>query len=99
MTNVFVRPDGRRFLRGEPLFQWSRLRWAVLYLPGLLAFSLIILNPSNGFIGGSQTPFLTTVALFAGFAAISIAFWAWFRFRPEAMSAGIPLEAEAAAPD
>lgn len=40
------------------------------------------LNRSNGFIGTSQTPFPITVAPFVAFAAVSIAFWASFRFWP-----------------
>ena len=79
-----------RFLRGEPLFRWGRLRWAVLYLPGLIAFCAIVLNPQNGFLNESTTPFWTTVALFVAFGAFSILFWAWFRFRPGAPEGGEP---------
>jgi hypothetical protein len=77
-----------RFLHGEPLFRWSRLRWSLLYLPGLLAFCAVILNPQNGFLGGSTPPFATTVALFVAFAAVSVVFWAWFRFRPGPAGSG-----------
>jgi hypothetical protein len=74
-----------RFLRGEPLFRWSRLRWAVLYVPGLVAFALIVLNPSNGFLGGSQTPFFTAAALFLAFGAVSVGFWWYFQRGPGRM--------------
>ena len=85
-----------RFLHGEPLFRWGRLRWAILYVPGLLAFCAVILNPQNGFIGGSTTPFWTTVALFVAFGVFSILFWAWFRFRPGMSEGG---HAEATGPE
>jgi hypothetical protein len=29
----------------------------------------------------SRTPLLTVIALLIGFSAVSILFWAWFRFR------------------
>jgi hypothetical protein len=72
-----------RFLPGEPIFRWSRVRWAVPYAIGLFAFIWIILNPANGFATAlDQAGFVTALWLFIGFGAASILFWAWFRFRP-----------------
>jgi hypothetical protein len=93
-----------RFLHGGHVFRWSRLRWAILYGLGLLAFWLIILNPANGFLESAAhpAPFLTTLALFLAFGAASILFWAWFRFRPGPAGASgeeaVAPAAQAAAP-
>ena len=71
-----------RFLHGEAVFRWRRSRWAVLYGLGVFAFLWIILNPSNGFVTTPpRSSFVTSVALFIGFALASILFWSYFRFR------------------
>jgi len=71
-----------RFLSGEPIFRWRRVRWGVLYALGVFAFLWIILNPSQGFVGTpSETSFFTAVALFVGFGVVSVLFWGYFRFR------------------
>jgi hypothetical protein len=72
-----------RYLHGGAIFRWNRVRWAALYVPGLFAYWLVVLNPANGFLDeGHPAPFLTAVGLFVVFGLASIAFWAWFRFRP-----------------
>jgi hypothetical protein len=49
----------------------------------MFAFAHILLNPQSGYLAdSSRTPFLTIVALFLCFGAVSIGFWAYFRFRP-----------------
>ena len=56
---------------------------AALYAPGLLAFWLVLMNPGNGLADSSHpAPFLTAALLFVAFGLGSLAFWAWFRFRP-----------------
>ena len=71
-----------RFLPGEHVFQWQRVRWAVLYAIGVFGFLFIILNPENGFLDTSQQGSSgTAAALFIGFGLVSVLFWAWFRFR------------------
>ncbi len=72
-----------RFLPGETLFRWSRVAWGVLLGIGAFAFLHILVNPASGYLSDtSRTPLLTVVALFVGFSLVSVAFWAWFRFRP-----------------
>lgn len=72
-----------RFLPGESLYRWNRALWAGLLLIGAFAFFHILINPASGYLSDtSRTPLLTVVALLVGFSLVSVAFWAWFRFRP-----------------
>jgi len=67
---------------GATLFGVSRLRWAVLYAAGIVAFILVILNPANGFAKApEQVSFVTAFALFVAFGLFSVAFWAFFKLR------------------
>lgn len=72
-----------RFLPGEPLYRWNRVLWAALLLVGAFAFFHILINPASGYLSDtSRTPLFTVAALLLGFSLVSVAFWAWFRFRP-----------------
>ena len=80
-----------RFLPGEPLYRWNRVLWATLLLVGAFAFFHILINPASGYLSDtSRTPLFTVVALLLGFTVVSVAFWAWFRFRSEQPSAPEP---------
>jgi hypothetical protein len=71
-----------RFLPGEPLYAWNRVLWAALLALGAFAFFHILINPVSGYLSDtSRTPLLTVVGLLLGFSLVSVAFWAWFRFR------------------
>ena len=71
-----------RFLPGEPLYAWNRILWGVLLAIGAFAFFHILINPASGYLSdSSRTPLFTVVALLVGFSLVSVAFWAWFRFR------------------
>jgi hypothetical protein len=71
-----------RFLPGAPVLAWNRLVWAVLLAIGAFAFFHILINPASGYLSDtSRTPLFTVVALLIGFGLVSVAFWAWFRFR------------------
>jgi hypothetical protein len=71
-----------RFLQGEVLFGWNRIVWALLFGLGVFAFAHVLVNPASGYLADStRTPLLTIVALFVGFGVVSLAFWAYFRFR------------------
>jgi len=73
-----------RFLPGEPLYAWNRLLWGALLGLGAFAFFHVLINPASGYLADtSRTPLLTVVALLVGFSVVSVAFWAWFRFRRE----------------
>jgi hypothetical protein len=78
-----------RFLPGHRVKAWGWLPWAVLTALTLYVFVHVLLVPSAGYLGRSTTASTNvTLALFAAFGVFSIAFWAWFRFRPE--KSGIP---------
>lgn len=71
-----------RFLPGEPLFAWNRRLWAIAIGIGAFAFFHILINPASGYLSdSSRVPLLTTLVLLIGFSAVSVVFWAWFRFR------------------
>ena len=71
-----------RFLPGEPLYGWNRVLWGLLLGVGAFAFLHILVNPASGYLADtSRTPLFTVVALLLGFSLVSVAFWAWFRFR------------------
>ena len=72
-----------RFLRGQSVFAWRRAVWATLFLAAAFSFVHILLTPQSGYLGSTQTsPLLAAVILFAGFGLFSVAFWAYFRYRP-----------------
>jgi hypothetical protein len=81
-----------RFLPGETLRAWNRVAWGTLLGIGAFAFFHILVNPASGYLAdSSRTPLLTIVILLVAFSAISVAFWAWFRFRsPEPRSKDAP---------
>ena len=73
-----------RFLRGERVFAWRRSVWAVLFLVAAFLFAWIMLQPSAGYLGSTRTsPLIPAVILFCTFGVVSVAFWAYFRFRPQ----------------
>jgi alpha-tubulin suppressor-like RCC1 family protein len=68
------------FLAGEGVRKWNRWVHAGLWLFGLAAFGVVILNPQNGYLSDTtRTPLATIVALFAIFSIGSIWFWRYFR--------------------
>ena len=72
-----------RFLPGESLYTWNRILWGGLLVLGAFAFFHILINPASGYLSdSSRTPLFTVLALLVGFSVVSVAFWAWFRFRP-----------------
>jgi hypothetical protein len=72
-----------RFLEGSKVTRWSRAAWVGLFASGLFAFVHILLQPSTGYVGHTQAnQKWVVIALFVGFGLFSIAFWAYFRFRP-----------------
>ena len=82
-----------RFLPGETLFAWSRVAWGALLAIGAFAFFHILINPASGYLSDtSRTPLLTVLGLLIGFSLLSVALWAWFRYRD------LPAEPGARAP-
>ncbi len=79
-----------RFLPGEPLYASNRILWGVLLAIGAFAFFHILINPASGYLSdSSRTPLFTELALLIGFSLVSVAFWAWFRFRRPQSTAAV----------
>ncbi len=75
-----------RFMPGEAVFHWNRRVWIVLMALGLFGFVHVLLNPAAGagyLADSTRTSFITLVVLLALFGIASVAFWAYFRFRPK----------------
>ena len=73
-----------RSLPGEPIYAWNRIVWGGLIFVGLFAFMHVLINPQSGYLAdSSRTPLFTMLALLIGFGVASVAFWGYFRFRPE----------------
>jgi hypothetical protein len=73
-----------RFLDGRKVIDWNRIVWAVLMFLGVFATVHVLLAPSSGYVGHTSKQVAIGVAiLFAIFGALSIAMWAYFRYRPE----------------
>ncbi|WAL93243.1 FGLLP motif-containing membrane protein [Streptomyces sp. Je 1-369] len=69
--------DGRRLLA------WSRRAWLAVYAVAVICFvHLLVLNRRDVLGQGTAPAFVSTLALFIGFGALSLAFWAYFRYRP-----------------
>jgi hypothetical protein len=82
-----------RFLPGSAVFDWNRRIWIVLIGLGVFGFAHVLLNPSAGagyLADTTRTSFFTLVVLLVAFGVVSVAFWAWFRFRPSRPHAGGP---------
>jgi hypothetical protein len=72
-----------RFLPGAAVFAWSRPTWTALFVIGFFGFLHVLVNPQSGYLADTtRTPMLTVVLLFLFFGAVSVALWAYFRFRP-----------------
>ncbi|HJV09042.1 MAG TPA: FGLLP motif-containing membrane protein, partial [Acidimicrobiales bacterium] len=73
-----------RFLDGGRVKAWNSVVWAVLFAIGLFALVHVLLSPGSGYVGhtsGGVT--VAVIVLYVIFGAISVAFWAYFRYRPE----------------
>jgi hypothetical protein len=72
-----------RFMPGAAIYRWNRLNWAALFFASLYGFLHILVGPTSGYLSDLTAPaWLAALGVFAAFGAFTIAFWAWFRFRP-----------------
>lgn len=69
-----------RFLAGEEVLAWSRRGWAVIF--GLSMFAFLHALSAEAGAASTGTSAAVAVALFGAFGTVSVAFWAYFRFRP-----------------
>lgn len=72
-----------RYMAGEKVFRGNKFLWAGLFTLGMLGLFHILLDPAAGYVAfGENTSLKTVFILFIGFGLTSIAFWGFFRFRP-----------------
>lgn len=88
-----------RFLEGESLFRWSRVRWAVLWGIGIFLFAHVILYPVSSYEPDPSAVGLTTILVsVAIYGTLALSFWWFFRrrdarkaaFRRRALQHGLP---------
>jgi hypothetical protein len=78
-----------RFLGGSEVRAWSRRGWLVLFVLTQMAFVHILLRPSTGYVADTtHSPTTIVLALFVAFAAFSVAFWSYFRYRTPRVPTG-----------
>lgn len=71
------------FMAGEAVKEWNAPVWAALLVFGWIAFGIVILNPTNGYLSDTtRTPLFTIVALLVLFSVGSVAFWYYFHRHP-----------------
>ena len=80
-----------RFLDGEKLLSWQRALWLILFGIGIFLFVHVILNSTAASANAGRS-YAGAITFFALFGAASTAFWAYFRFRPEAVAVTVPIE-------
>jgi hypothetical protein len=66
-----------RFLHGEAVMRWKRPAWAVAFGLSLFAF----LHALAGVEHSTSSSVTVAAVLFVAFGTVSVAFWAYFRFR------------------
>lgn len=73
-----------KFLDGQRLAGWHRWIWALVYGLGMFLFVFLLVLDTRPLAvkAGQLHAVVTVIALFGGFAVFSIAFWAYFRYRP-----------------
>jgi hypothetical protein len=71
-------------LPGHEVSRWSWIGWGIAAFTAAFLFVDVLLRPQSGYLGKSTTSStLVTYGLFAAFAVVSVAFWGWFRLRPD----------------
>jgi hypothetical protein len=70
-----------RFMPGYLIYRWRRPVWALLWGLSLFGFIHILIGPNAGYLSDLSIPALmAALGVFALFGAISVLFWAYFRF-------------------
>ena len=70
------------FLDGNKVIRWNRVGWIAVFGFATFLFFHILLRPGSGYVGRTADGSLVTVeVLFLAFAALSLLFWGYFRFR------------------
>jgi hypothetical protein len=72
-----------RFMDGPKVKAWNRWVWAALLFAGVFTTVHVLLVPTSGYVGQTETEVaLDVLVVFLVFCAISVATWAYFRYRP-----------------
>jgi hypothetical protein len=72
-----------RFLDGRKVLNWNKVVWAGLLFLGLFATAHVLFAPNSGYVGQTTGGVgIAVLVLFAVFGGISVALWAYFRYRP-----------------
>jgi len=80
-----------RFMPGHAVYKWNRRGWAILFGLSVFAFIHLLIGPTSGYVSElSPGAFIAALGVFAAFGALSIATWAYFRFRPAREPVGEP---------
>jgi hypothetical protein len=70
-----------RFMPGYVIYRWRRPIWALLWGLSLFGFIHILVGPNTGYLSDlSSETLIAALGVFALFGAISVLFWAYFRF-------------------
>jgi hypothetical protein len=71
-----------RYLDGQKIVQWRRSVWIAVYGIAMFLFVHVMLRPGNNYIAdSSDVSYATVLILFGSFGVLSVALWAFFRFR------------------
>jgi hypothetical protein len=80
-----------RFVRGRDVWEWNRWIWAGVTFVCITVFVHILFTPNTGGVfSNAATSTVKLILLFVIFGALSVGFWAWFRFRPDPEGYAMP---------
>lgn len=82
MTSLVFSLVPVRFLDGEHVYRWHRGAWLALFGAGMFLFVHVVLNAASS-AADPHRSYAVAISLFVSFGVISMAFWAYFRLRPE----------------
>lgn len=83
IENLVVAMLPMRFLDGPKVRAWSRPAWGALLFLGIFAVVHVLLSPNSGYVGHTTNEVtIGVLVIFAIFGAVSVATWAYFRYRP-----------------
>jgi len=72
-----------RFMMGPKIKEWNKYVWFVLFVVSAGMYVHVLLRPGLGYVGSNASVSMSVI-IFAIVPVIgSIAFWSYFRFRPE----------------
>jgi hypothetical protein len=84
-----------RFLDGSRVKEWNRVAWGLLFAFAIFVTVQVLLQPGSGYVGHSSTPAkLAVFALYLLFGLGTLAFWAYFRYRPARQEAELATEGD-----